>query len=58
MAEMGHTSPVLALTVYAQAMRRDENEQAAPAALVDPEKAPKGTKALVVPIDQAMGRGA
>jgi hypothetical protein len=27
MAEMGHTSPALALRVYAQAMRRDEGEQ-------------------------------
>jgi hypothetical protein len=28
MAEMGHTDPALALSLYAQAMRRDESEQA------------------------------
>jgi hypothetical protein len=28
MQEMGHTDPKLALRVYAQAMRRDESEQA------------------------------
>jgi hypothetical protein len=27
MAEMGHTDPALALKVYAQAMRRGEDEQ-------------------------------
>ena len=27
MQEMGHTDPALALKVYAQAMRRGENEQ-------------------------------
>ena len=26
MAEMGHTSPALALTIYAQAMSRDEGQ--------------------------------
>jgi hypothetical protein len=55
---MGHTRPALALNVYAQAMRRDEHEQAALAALVDPEKAHKGTKAPVVPIERAKGRAA
>jgi integrase len=35
MAELGHTSPALALRVYAQTMRRDEDEKAALRALVD-----------------------
>jgi len=35
MAEMGHTSPVLALRVYAQAMRRDKQENERLRALVD-----------------------
>jgi integrase len=35
MAEMGHTSPTLALRVYAQAMRRGEDEQAQLVALVE-----------------------
>jgi integrase len=35
MAEMGHTSPALALRVYAQAMRRGESEQAQLRALID-----------------------
>jgi hypothetical protein len=58
MAEMGHTSPTLALKVYAQTMRRSEDEQAQPAALMDGEKERKGTKAEVVPIAQAKGRAA
>jgi hypothetical protein len=35
MAEMGHTDPALALAVYAQAMRRGDDEQEALGALVD-----------------------
>jgi len=35
MAEMGHTSPVLALRVYAQAMRRGDGEQAQLRALIE-----------------------
>jgi len=35
MAEMGHSSPALALRVYAQAMRRDEQENEQLRALVD-----------------------
>jgi hypothetical protein len=35
MAEMGHTDPGLALKVYAQAMRRDESQQAQLRALVE-----------------------
>jgi integrase len=35
MAEMGHTDPALALRVYAQAMRRDEHQQAQLRALVE-----------------------
>ena len=35
MAEMGHTTPALALAVYAQAMRRDDGEKARLRALVD-----------------------
>jgi hypothetical protein len=54
----GHRSPALTLKVYAQAMRRDENEPAAPAALVDSQKADKGTKASAVPIERAKGRAA
>ena len=35
MAEMGHTSPNLALAIYAQAMRRDEGEAERLRTLVD-----------------------
>jgi hypothetical protein len=35
MAEMGHTDPALALKVYAQAMRRDESQQAQLRALLE-----------------------
>jgi hypothetical protein len=58
MAEMGHTSPALALKVYAQTMGRSDDEQAQLAALMGGEKARKGTKADVVPIRQAKGRAA
>jgi integrase len=37
MDEMGHTNPGLALAIYRQSMRRDENERAALRALVDGE---------------------
>lgn len=58
MAEMGHTSPGLALKVYARAMRRGEDDLAQLAVLVDGEKAHKGTKGQVVPIEHAKGRAA
>src|SRR5262249_643014 len=44
MAEMGHTSPDLALRVYAPAMRRDADERDKLAALIAGEKAHKGTE--------------
>jgi len=48
MAEMGHTSPALALAVYAQAMSRDEGEAARLKALVEgPETANKGQRAPI-----------
>jgi hypothetical protein len=40
MKEMGHTDAKLALNVYAQAMRRDEKEQATLGALVEGSGAP------------------
>jgi integrase len=58
MAEIGHTSPALALKVYAQAMRRGEEELTQLAVLVGGEKARKGTKADVVQIERAKGRAA
>jgi len=58
MAEMGHTSPTLALKVDAQAMRRGEDELTKLADLMGGEKARKGTKADVVPIERAKGRAA
>jgi integrase len=46
MAEMGHTDPVLALAIYAQAMRRDTGEVARLRALVEgAELPPLGTSA-------------
>jgi integrase len=39
MAEMGHSSPVLALRIYAQAIRRDEGEKDRLKALVTPANA-------------------
>jgi integrase len=39
MAEMGHTTPGLALRIYAQVMRHGEDERAALAALVDGSQA-------------------
>ncbi len=50
--------PALALKVYAQAMRRSEDEQAQLAALMDGEKARQGIRADVVAIEQAKGRAA
>jgi integrase len=41
MAEMGHTSPNLTLSVYAQAMRRDEHETRRLRALVDGTDEPR-----------------
>jgi integrase len=58
MAEMGHTSPNLALSIYAQAMRLNDDEREQLAALVAGEKAHKGTKGEVVPIEQARAKAA
>jgi integrase len=58
MAEMGHTSPDMAPRIYAQAMRLSEDERDELAALVAGEKARKGTKGEVVPIERARGRAA
>ncbi len=58
MAEMGHTSPDLALRVYAQAMRLSDDERDQLAGLVAGEKAHKGTKGKVVPIERARARAA
>jgi hypothetical protein len=58
MAETGHTSPALALRVYAQTMRRSEDEQTQLTDLMDGKKAPRGKKADVMPIGQAKGRAA
>ena len=44
MAEMGHTDPALALQVYAQAMRRGQDEQEALGALVDGTGAAEGAE--------------
>ena len=52
-AEMGHTSPDLALRVYAQAMRRDTDERDKLAALFAGEEAHKGTKGEIVPVERA-----
>jgi integrase len=56
MAEMGHASPALALRVYAQAMRLDADEREELATLIAGEKAHKGTKGAVVPIERARRR--
>lgn len=59
MAEMGHTSPALALRVYAQALRLSDDERDQLAALVaGAEKAHKGTRGQVVPIERARGHAA
>jgi integrase len=52
-AEMGHTSPNLALRVYAQAMPRDADERDALAALISGERGRRGRKRAVVPIERA-----
>jgi hypothetical protein len=57
MAENGHTSPTLALKVYAQTMRRSEDEQTQLADLMDGKRARKGKNADVTPIGHATGRG-
>ncbi len=50
MAEMGHTSPALALRVYAQAMRRSDDENRRLSALVDGcELAVSGSRGEVLP---------
>jgi integrase len=58
MAEMGHTRPDLALRVYAQAMRLSDEERDQLGELVAGEKADKGRKGQVVPIERARGRAA
>jgi integrase len=59
MDEMGHTDPALALKVYAQAMRRGEDEQAALRALVDGGVwAHKGTSAAEEASEPAEQEGA
>ena len=58
MAEMGHTSPNLALRIYAQVMRLSEDEKQELVALVAGEKARKGTKGEIVPIERARARAA
>ena len=58
MAEMRHTSPDLALRVYAQTMRLSDGERDGLAALVAGEKADKGRHGDVVPIERARGRAA
>jgi integrase len=58
MAKMGHTSPDLALRVYAQAMRLTSAERADLEALVGGEKANQGQKAAVLPLAEARGRAA
>jgi hypothetical protein len=58
MAEMGHSSPQLALRIYAQAMRLDQGEKARLRALVDGvELALIGTPSEV-PDEMAAGCGA
>jgi hypothetical protein len=53
MAEMKHTDPVLALSVYAQAMRRSPEEQAALAALVDGTGTVPGAELWSIVVDEA-----
>jgi hypothetical protein len=56
---MGTPSPALALKLlYAQAMRRGEDEQAQLAALVAGESARKSTEPVVVAIDRAKSHAA
>ena len=54
-AHGARAAPSEGAKVYAQTMRRSADEQAQLAALMDGEKARKGTKADVVPIEQAKG---
>jgi integrase len=56
MAEMGHTSPALALRIYAQAARLSDDEREQLAALVAGEPAPNRAGADVVPIERARGQ--
>jgi hypothetical protein len=52
MAEIGHTVPALALRVYAQAMRRGQDEQEALRALVDGVKAVEGAEFRSIEVDE------
>jgi integrase len=56
MAEMGHTSPNLALRIYAQVMRLSDDEREQLGELVAGEKAHKGTRGQIVPIRSARTR--
>lgn len=59
MAEMGHTSPSLALAIYAHAMRRDEGEKGRLGALVEGrELADIGSRAEMVSEPQASRQAA
>lgn len=58
MAEMGHTSANLALRIYPQVMRLSDDERQELVELVAGEKARKGTKGEVVPIERARVRAA
>jgi hypothetical protein len=59
MAEMGHTSPTLALRVYAQANRRGDQEKAQLRALVDGvQLADIGRRDQIAPVEGAEGRAA
>ena len=58
MQEMGHTTPDLALRLYAQAMRLTDEERADLAALVAGEKAHNGTQGEIVPIERARRKAA
>jgi integrase len=59
MAEMGHTSPALALKVYAQAMRRGEGEQAQLRALIEgAQLAVIGIRGENASMEHAEGRAA
>jgi integrase len=53
MAEMGHTDPALALAIYAQAMRRGQDEQEALRALVDGTGADTGAEFRPIETDEA-----
>jgi hypothetical protein len=55
MAEMGHTDPALAFAIYAQAMRRDEGENARLRALVNGESLEEFPQCAVPPAGDGHG---